>query len=77
MEYSEDVELTTEELSSERQRTGRWVYYKTWEMKPEALEGKEAGGKGVDMVIVHGQYYFHTNSTAAERYPSMSTDIQA
>jgi acylglycerol lipase len=44
-----------EELSKERQRTGRWVYYKTWEMKPEALEGKEAGGRGVDMVMVHGE----------------------
>jgi hypothetical protein len=54
VEYSEDVELTPEELSPERQRTGRWVYYKTWEMKPEALEGKDAGGKGVDMVMVHG-----------------------
>jgi hypothetical protein len=56
VEYSEDVELTPEELSPERQRTGRWVYYKTWEMKPEALEGKEAGGKGVDMVMVHGAW---------------------
>ncbi|KAJ9125851.1 hypothetical protein QFC24_002635 [Naganishia onofrii] len=54
VEYSEDVQLVPEELSKERQRTGRWVYYKTWEMKPEALEGKEAGGRGVDMVMVHG-----------------------
>ncbi|KAJ9096582.1 hypothetical protein QFC19_007114 [Naganishia cerealis] len=56
VEFSEDVELVPEELSRERQRTGRWVYYKTWEMKPEALEGKEAGGKGVDMVMVHAVY---------------------
>ncbi|KAJ9102511.1 hypothetical protein QFC21_002911 [Naganishia friedmannii] len=53
VEHSEDVELVPEKLSKERQRTGRWVFYKTWEMKPEALEGKEAGGKGVDMVMVH------------------------
>ncbi|GHJ87725.1 hypothetical protein NliqN6_4127 [Naganishia liquefaciens] len=54
VEYSEEIDLTPEELFPQRQRTGRWIYYKTWEMKPEALEGKEAGGKGVDMVIVHG-----------------------
>jgi hypothetical protein len=42
-------------LSPERQRTGRWIYYKTYEMKAAALEGKEAGGRGVDMVMVHGE----------------------
>ncbi|KAJ9100231.1 hypothetical protein QFC20_005508 [Naganishia adeliensis] len=66
--FSEEVELTPEELSPERQRTGRWIYYKTWEMKPEALEGKEAGGKGVDMVMVHG-----LNEYGARYAPHMRT----
>jgi len=53
IEYAEDVQLLPEELSKERLRGGRWVYYKTWEMKEESLKSKE--GLGVDILLVHGE----------------------
>jgi acylglycerol lipase len=52
IEFAEDVQLLPEELDKERLRTGRWVYYKTWEMKEESLSSKE--GLGVDILLVHG-----------------------
>jgi hypothetical protein len=54
IEFAEDVELVQEELSKERRRGGRWVYYKTWEMKEESLKNRD--GMGVDILIVHGEY---------------------
>lgn len=53
VEYAETVQLTAEELSRERIRGGRWVYYKVYEMKEEKL--KEKGGMGVDVCVVHGE----------------------
>ncbi|WVR05205.1 hypothetical protein IAU60_002217 [Kwoniella sp. DSM 27419] len=53
--YSEDVELTPQELESGVRRGGRWVFYSTWEMKEEPRGGWEGGGKGRgrDIVLVH------------------------
>lgn len=53
IEFAEDVSLVPEELSRERIRQGRWVYYKSWEMKEESLVSKE--GFGVDILLVHGE----------------------
>ncbi|KAG7530675.1 hypothetical protein FFLO_04901 [Filobasidium floriforme] len=52
IEFAEDITLVPEELSKERIRGGRWVYYKSWEMKEESLTSKE--GLGVDILLVHG-----------------------
>lgn len=54
--YSEDVQLTPEEIVSGAERTARWIFYSVWEMdEPEG--GWEAGGKGrgKDLVLVHGE----------------------
>ena len=53
IEFAEDIRLVPEELSKERIREGRWVYYKSWEMKEESLASKE--GLGVDILLVHGK----------------------
>lgn len=53
IEFAEDITLVPEELSKERIRGGRWVYYKSWEMKEESLSSKE--GLGVDILLVHGK----------------------
>lgn len=53
IEFAEDITLVPEELSKERIRGGRWVYYKSWEMKEESLSSKE--GLGVDILLVHGE----------------------
>lgn len=52
VEFAEDVKLVPEELSRDRIRDGRWVYYKSWEMKEDALKSKE--GLGLDILLVHG-----------------------
>jgi hypothetical protein len=53
IEFAEDITLVPEELSKARIRGGRWVYYKSWEMKEESLSSKE--GLGVDILLVHGE----------------------
>jgi acylglycerol lipase len=52
VEFSEYVEVKEEELSKERRRSGRWVYYKTWEM-----EGDDRKGKAVDVIMTHGMIF--------------------
>lgn len=52
IEFAEDVKCTEEELSKERRRGGRWVYYKTYEKK--TVDGPEAFGRDIDMVYIHG-----------------------
>jgi acylglycerol lipase len=54
IEFAEDITLDPEELSNERIRGGRWVYYKSWEMNEESLASKE--GLEVDMLLVHGMF---------------------
>lgn len=55
IEHAEDVKLTADELSKDRRRGGRWVYYKSWEKKPQGEEQeKKMFGRGVDLCYVHG-----------------------
>jgi hypothetical protein len=54
VEYSEEVQIVPEELSPERRRSGRWVFYKTWEMLPKEGE-KPRKAAGVDVILTHGR----------------------
>lgn len=51
------MSLTQDEIRSGNERGGRWVCYSTWEMKNEPEGGWTYGGKGkgVDVVLVHGE----------------------
>jgi hypothetical protein len=49
--FSEDVQLTTQEL--EQSRTQEWTYYKSWQYSEEKLKGVEP--KDVDVFLVHGK----------------------
>ena len=56
--YSEDVELTEEEIEEGVKRGGRWITYSVWEMEEEPAGGWTHGGKGRgrDLVLIHGEY---------------------
>ncbi len=61
------MQLVPEELTVERRRGGRWVYYKVWEMK----DTKGRKGEGVDVIMTHGvsRASQSDSSDSDDRYP--------
>lgn len=47
------MEVVEAELGRERRRGGRWVFYRTFEMREEGLVSRD--GCGVDIILVHGE----------------------